>query len=75
MGLISWILGPIIDKRIAAFQSDLMGKHIAEVENIYRIYLPLLFKKNTEDTSWFVCYLKDALPTLRVIQCILRICT
>lgn len=36
MGLISWLLSPIIDKRIAAFQSDLMGKHITEVENIYR---------------------------------------
>ncbi len=36
MGLFSWLIAPIIDKRIAAFQSDLMGKHVAEVENIYR---------------------------------------
>ena len=36
MGLFSWMLAPVIDKRIAAFQSDLMSKHIAEVENIYR---------------------------------------
>jgi sensor histidine kinase regulating citrate/malate metabolism len=36
MGFLSWLLSPVIDKRIAAFQSDLMGKHIAEVENIYR---------------------------------------
>ena len=36
MGLFSWLLSPIIDKRIAAFQRDLMGKHITEVENIYR---------------------------------------
>lgn len=36
MGLLSWLLSPIIDKRIAAFQSDLMSKHVAEVENIYR---------------------------------------
>lgn len=36
MGLLSWILTPVIDKRIAAFQSDLMEKHITEVENIYR---------------------------------------
>lgn len=36
MGLISWLLAPLIDKRIAAFQRDLMGKHITEVENIYR---------------------------------------
>ncbi len=35
MGLFSWILSPIIDKRIAEFQSDLMQKHIAEVEHIY----------------------------------------
>jgi len=36
MGFLAWLLSPAIDKRIAAFQSDLMGKHIAEVENIYR---------------------------------------
>ena len=36
MGLFSWLLSPIIDKRIAAFQRDLMSKHITEVENIYR---------------------------------------
>ena len=36
MGILSWMLSPIIDKRIAAFQSDLMGKHIVEVENIYK---------------------------------------
>jgi len=36
MGLRSWLLAPVIDKRIAAFQSDLMSKHITEVENIYR---------------------------------------
>ena len=35
MKLISWLLSSQIDKRIAAFQSDLMDKHIAEVENIY----------------------------------------
>lgn len=36
MGFLSWLLSPVIDKRIAAFQSDLMGKHITEVDNIYR---------------------------------------
>ena len=36
MGLFSWLLSPVIDKRIAAFQNDLMSKHITEVENIYR---------------------------------------
>jgi len=36
MGFISWLLSPVIDKRIAVFQNDLMGKHINEVENIYR---------------------------------------
>ena len=36
MGFFSWLLSPVIDKRIAVFQSDLMGKHITEVENIYR---------------------------------------
>lgn len=36
MGLFSWLITPIIDKRIADFQNDLMSKHITEVENIYR---------------------------------------
>lgn len=36
MGVLSWLLSPIIDRRIAAFQNDLMSKHITEVENIYR---------------------------------------
>ena len=36
MGFFSRILAPVIDKRIAAFQNDLMEKHISEVENIYR---------------------------------------
>ncbi|MCL2772331.1 MAG: GHKL domain-containing protein [Oscillospiraceae bacterium] len=36
MGLFSWLLAPVIDRRIAAFQRDLMSKHITEVENIYR---------------------------------------
>jgi len=36
MGLFSWLLSPVIDKRIAAFQQDLMSKHVTEVENIYR---------------------------------------
>ena len=36
MGLIAWILNPLIDKRIEAFQSDIIKKHIVEVENIYR---------------------------------------
>jgi len=35
MGFISWLLSSQIDKRIAAFQNDLMGKHVTEVENIY----------------------------------------
>ena len=36
MGFISWLLSSQIDKRIAAFQNDLMGKHVTEVENIYK---------------------------------------
>jgi len=35
MGIFSQLLAPFIDRRIAAFQSDIMGKHITEVENIY----------------------------------------
>lgn len=36
MGLINRITSYFIDKRLQAFQSVLMSKHIAEVENIYR---------------------------------------
>lgn len=36
MGLIDFILRGAIDRRIAAFQNDLMAKHITEVENIYK---------------------------------------
>jgi Signal transduction histidine kinase regulating citrate/malate metabolism len=36
MSILSRLLSPVIDKRIASFQSDLMSKHITEVENIYR---------------------------------------
>jgi len=36
MGFLSWLLSPVIDKRISAFQNDLMEKHITEVENIYK---------------------------------------
>ena len=35
MGFLSWLSATIADKRIAAFQNDLMRKHITEVENIY----------------------------------------
>ncbi len=36
MGLFDLLFGKAIDRRIAAFQNDLMGKHVAEVENIYK---------------------------------------
>ena len=36
MSFLSWLLAPIIDKRIASFQNDLISQHITEVENIYR---------------------------------------
>jgi len=35
VGLISWLLATIIDKRIAQFQNGLMTTHITEVEHIY----------------------------------------
>ncbi|MCL2499270.1 MAG: GHKL domain-containing protein [Defluviitaleaceae bacterium] len=35
MGIFSWLLTPIIDRRIAQFQNGLMATHIAEVEHIY----------------------------------------
>ena len=35
MSIISRLLAPQIDKRIAAFQNDLMSKYVIEVENIY----------------------------------------
>jgi len=36
MGLFDLLFGKAIDRRVAAFQNDLMGKHVLEVENIYR---------------------------------------
>lgn len=36
MGLLNWFVAPMIDKRIAVFQTDLMQKHVIEVENNYR---------------------------------------
>ena len=36
MGLIDFLLGGSIDRRIATFQNDLMEKHVTEVENIYQ---------------------------------------
>ena len=36
MGIIDRILRRAIDRRIAAFQNDLLTKHVAEVQNIYR---------------------------------------
>jgi len=36
MGLIDFIFRSAIDRRIAAFQNDLMEKYITEVESIYR---------------------------------------
>lgn len=36
MGLISFLLAPALDRRIAAFQSDLLTKHCEEVQNIYK---------------------------------------
>jgi sensor histidine kinase regulating citrate/malate metabolism len=35
MGIMDFIFRKVIDRRIAAFQSDLIKKHITEVENIY----------------------------------------
>jgi sensor histidine kinase regulating citrate/malate metabolism len=36
MGIIDIILRGAIDRRIAAYQNDLMKKHVVEVENIYK---------------------------------------
>ena len=36
MGILDIILRGAIDRRIAAYQNDLMTKHVAEVENIYK---------------------------------------
>lgn len=35
MGLLNFIFGRMMDKRIVAFQNDLITKHCAEVQNIY----------------------------------------
>ena len=36
MGFVDFLLCSAIDRRIGAFQNDLMEKHVTEVENIYR---------------------------------------
>ena len=36
MGLFDWVFGRMIDRRVAAFQDDLLTRHCDEVENIYR---------------------------------------
>lgn len=36
MGLFDFLFGKAIDRRITAFQNDLMAKHVTEVENIYK---------------------------------------
>ena len=36
MGLFNLFFGRMIDKRISAYQNDLITKHCNEVENIYR---------------------------------------
>lgn len=36
MGLFDWIFAKTIDRRIAAYQNDLIAKHCDEVDNIYR---------------------------------------
>lgn len=36
MRLFDWIFGRMIDRRIAAFQNDLLARHVEEVQNIYR---------------------------------------
>lgn len=36
MRLFDWIFGRMIDRRIAAFQDDLLARHVEEVQNIYR---------------------------------------
>jgi sensor histidine kinase regulating citrate/malate metabolism len=36
MGLLSWLIARQVDKRIANFQNDLMEKHVAEVQHIYK---------------------------------------
>lgn len=35
MGLLNFLFGRMMDKRIATFQNDLITKHCAEVQNIY----------------------------------------
>lgn len=36
MGLFNFIFGKLIDKKVVAYQNDLVTKHVEEVENIYR---------------------------------------
>ena len=79
MKLFDLIFGKAIDRRIAAYQNDLIAKHCDEVDNIYRtmrgwrhdyhnhIQAMLALTENTEELRQYLWKLNDDLTTVDTV--------
>ena len=79
MKLFDLIFGKAIDRRIAAYQNDLIAKHCDEVDNIYRtmrgwrhdyhnhIQAMLALTDNTEELRQYLWKLNDDLTTVDTV--------
>ena len=79
MGLFNLLFGKMIDRRIAAYQSDLITKHCDEVQNIYRtmrgwrhdyhnhIQTLLALAGDEEQTKAYLLKLNDDLTTVDTV--------
>ncbi|MEA4822834.1 MAG: GHKL domain-containing protein [Clostridiaceae bacterium] len=79
MGLTNLLLGKFIDRRIAAYQSDLITRHCNEVQNIYKtmrgwrhdyhnhIQTLLALCGNEEQTREYLLRLNDDLTTVDTV--------
>lgn len=79
MKLFDWMFGKLIDRRIAAYQNDLVTKHCDEVDNIYRtmrgwrhdyhnhIQAMLALTENPEELRRYLWMLNDDLTTVDTV--------
>ncbi len=79
MKLFDYIFGPLIDRRIAAFQNDLITRHCDEVSNIYRtmrgwrhdyhnhIQTLLALVGKEEELRAYLLHLNDDLTTIDTV--------
>jgi len=79
MKLFDLIFGKAIDRRIAAYQNDLIARHCDEVDNIYRtmrgwrhdyhnhIQAMLALTDNTEELRQYLWKLNDDLTTVDTV--------